>query len=223
MRSELRALAVAAALACSACLAPQALRNAAPDPECTLPAGTLVEVRSADPSIRVDVRYATPDNFTGAVLPGYERPLALLRPEAARALGRVQERLRPHGLGLTVFDAYRPVRATLGMVEWAERTGNEWVLEQGYVARRSGHNLGNTVDLTLVQLSDGRPLEMGTGYDVFTEAAHTANATGEVAANRRLLLDGMAAEGWLNYEKEWWHFRLPMEAEPLDAPLRCFH
>ncbi len=223
MRSDRAAWVVASALLCSACLSSQALHGPRPDPECTLPAGTLVDVRSADPSIRVDVRYATPDNFTGAVLPGYERPLALLRPQAARTLGAVQARLRPLGLGLEVFDGYRPVRGTLGMVAWAERTGNQWVLEQGYVARESGHNRGHTVDLTLVRLGDGAAVEMGTDYDVFTEAAHTANARGEVAANRRILLDAMAAEGWVNYEKEWWHFRLPMNADPLDVPLRCFH
>jgi zinc D-Ala-D-Ala dipeptidase len=205
-----------------ACVPAARLASDPPDPECALPAGTLVEVRSADPSIRVDVRYATPDNFTGAVLPGYERPLALLRPQAARSLAGVQARLRGAGLGLLVYDGYRPVRATLAMVAWAERTGNEWVLEQGYVARASGHNRGNTIDLTLVRLGDGRMLDMGTAWDVFSEASHTASAVGEAAANRRVLVDAMAAEGWINYEREWWHFRLPMEADPLDVPLRCF-
>jgi D-alanyl-D-alanine dipeptidase len=218
MRSDV--LAATAALLLAGCLPAQ--HTAGLDTECAMEPGTLVDVRSADPSIRIDVRYATDDNFTGAVLPGYERPVALLRPPAARALGRVQERLRADGLGLLVYDAYRPVRATLGMVEWAERTGNEWVLEQGYVARESGHNRGHTIDLTLVRLADGRPMEMGTGYDEFVEAAHTANAVGDVAANRRVLLDAMEAEGWVNYEKEWWHFRLPMDAAPLDVPLRCF-
>ena len=221
MRSSCFAL--AAVLLLPGCLPAPAQDAGSPDPECALPAGTLVDVRSADPSIRVDVRYATDDNFTGAALPGYERPLALLRPAAARTLGAVQDRLRPQGLGLKVYDGYRPVRATLAMVDWAERTGNNWVLEQGYVARESGHNRGHTVDLTLVRLADGAPIDMGTGYDVFTEAAHTANATGEAAANRRILLDAMKAEGWVNYEKEWWHFRLPMNAAPLDVPLRCFH
>ena len=188
--------------------------------ECDVAPGTLVNVQSLDRTILTDVRYATRNNFTGAVLPGYERPLAMLRPEAARALARVHQSLRPRGLGLKVFDGYRPVRATLGMVDWAERTNNEWVLEQGYVARASGHNRGATVDLTLVRLADGRELEMGTAYDTFSEAAHTANATGQVAGNRRILVEAMAAEGFNNYEKEWWHFSLPGQREPLDAPLR---
>ncbi|HEX6913221.1 MAG TPA: M15 family metallopeptidase [Longimicrobium sp.] len=190
--------------------------------ECRIAPGTLVNVRSVDRTIRTEVRYATRNNFTSAVLPGYERPLALLRPPAAQALARVQARLRTQGLGLKVFDAYRPVRATLGMVDWAERTGNQWVLEQGYVARQSGHNVGRTVDLTLIDLRTGRELEMGTAYDTFSDAAHTANASGRVAENRRILVDAMAAEGFQNYDKEWWHFGIPGPREPLDVPLRCF-
>jgi D-alanyl-D-alanine dipeptidase len=108
------------------------------------------------------------------------------------------------------------------MVNWAERSGNQWVLQQGYVARRSGHNLGTTVDLTLVDARTGRELDMGTPYDTFSEAAHTANATGQVLANRMILVEAMRAEGYANYEKEWWHFRIGGDYEPLDAPLRCF-
>jgi D-alanyl-D-alanine dipeptidase len=202
--------------------APVAAATTTTDRECEIAPGTLVNVQSVDRTIRTDVRYATANNFTGAVLPGYERPLAMMRPEAARALARVHQSLRGRGLGLKVFDGYRPVRATLGMVVWAERTNNEWVLEQGYVARQSGHNRGGTVDLTLVRLADGREVDMGTAYDTFNEAAHTANATGQVAANRRILVDAMAAEGFRNYEKEWWHFSFTGTYPPLDVPLRCF-
>lgn len=210
---------LAAALGLGACAAPAS----GPTPEpCPAPSGALVELRAVEPSIRLDVRYATRNNFTGAPLPGYERPRALLRRDPAEALARVQRRLRGEGLGLKVFDAYRPVRATLAMVDWAERTGNQWVLDQGYVARRSGHNRGNTVDLTVVRLSTGRELEMGTAYDTFSEAAHTANAAGEVLENRMRLVQAMQVEGFRNYEKEWWHFSYPGEYEPLDVPLRCF-
>ena len=231
-RATLRILAAALALgACASAAPPRTATAAGAAPsdatpsvagECDLAPGTLVNVQSVDRTIRTEVRYATANNFTGAVLPGYERPLALLRPQAAEALARVHRALRPRGLGLKVFDAYRPVRATLGMVDWAERTGNEWVLEQGYVARQSGHNVGRTVDLTLVRLRDGGELDMGTAYDTFSEAAHTANATGQVAANRRILVEAMAAEGFQNYDKEWWHFSIPGPREPLDVPLRCF-
>lgn len=196
--------------------------RAAADCPAGIPADALVDVRALASDIRVDVRYATADNFTGAPLPGYEDARVLLRPEAAQSLAGVQARLREEGLGLKVWDGYRPVRATLAMVAWAERTGNEWVLDQGYVARRSGHNRGNTADLTLVRLATGEELPMGTAFDEFTEAAHTANATGAVAANRRRLVDAMENAGWRNYHKEWWHFSFPGDWEPLDAPIGCF-
>lgn len=183
----------------------------------------MVRVTEAAPGIREEIRYATADNFTGAPLPGYETGAALLRPDAAAALARVQQRLAQRGLGLLVWDAYRPVRATLGMVEWAERTDNEWVLDQGYVARRSNHNRGNTVDLTVVRLDTGEPLDMGTAYDHFGRASHTANASGRVLENRRLLVDAMAAQGFENYDKEWWHYTLRGdEPEFVDVPIACY-
>lgn len=182
----------------------------------------LTEVTAAAPGIREEIRYATTDNFTGAPLPGYETPAALLRPAAADALARVQRSLEARGLGLLVWDAYRPVRATLAMVDWAERSGNEWVLEEGYVARRSNHNRGNTVDLTVVDLRTGAPLDMGTEYDHFGVASHTANASGAVLRNRRILVDAMAADGWENYAQEWWHFTHPSDDGPLDVPIGCY-
>lgn len=165
----------------------------------------LVDVRLVDPTIMVDTKYATSANFTGAPLPGYEANRALLRREVAAALGRVQKRARYEGYALKIFDAYRPVRATLAMVEWTERTGRQDLLRDGYIASRSRHNLGVAVDLTLISGS-GTEVNMGTPFDTFSEAAHTANATGEVATNRTLLVRLMQAEGFTNYEKEWWHF-----------------
>jgi D-alanyl-D-alanine dipeptidase len=182
----------------------------------------MADLAAMDGTIVTEVRYATADNFTGAPLPGYEAPRALLRPEAAASLVRVHERLRADGFGLKIWDAYRPVRATLAMVYWAEHSGNEWVLDQGYVARRSGHNRGATVDLTVVRLDTGAELDMGTAYDQFSEAAHTANAVGAVRENREILRRAMEAEGWKNYEREWWHWTYPGEYDPLDVPLACF-
>ena len=165
----------------------------------------LVDVRLIDPTIMVDAKYGTADNFTGAPLPGYESQRALLRREAAAALARVQQRARYDGYALKIFDAYRPVRATLAMVEWTERAGRQDLIREGYIASRSRHNLGLAVDLTLIDGS-GAEVDMGTPFDTFSEAAHTANATGEVAVNRTLLVRLMQAEGFTNYEKEWWHF-----------------
>jgi D-alanyl-D-alanine dipeptidase len=181
----------------------------------------LVDLRSVDSTIRVAARYATGNNFTGKPLPGYEAHRALLRREAAAALGRVQARLRPDRLGLLVFDGYRPVRATLAMVEWAEQTGQRDLLAQGYIARRSRHNLGLAVDLTLVDLTTGAELDMGTPFDTFGAAAHTANAEGQVMRNRERLVQAMESAGFANYDQEWWHFSYPVKgALPFDKVIR---
>lgn len=169
----------------------------------------LVDVQRVDPTIRVEARYATPNNFTGAPLPGYEANRALLLREAAEALGRVQRRALAQGYSLKVFDGYRPVRATRAMVEWTERVGRQDLIRDGYIAARSRHNLGLAIDLTLIRNDGGTELAMGTPYDTFSEAAHTANATGEAARNRALLVQFMEAEGFTNYDQEWWHFSYP--------------
>lgn len=180
----------------------------------------LVDLATVDPSIRIDARYRDSGNFTGAPLPGYGANRLFLRREAAAALGRVQDRLRARGLGLLVWDAYRPVRATEAMVEWATRTDQVHLLDDGYIARRSRHNLGVAIDLTVVDTATGRPLDMGTPYDTFGAEAHTANATGEVARNRAILVDAMEAEGFENYDQEWWHFSYPLEnTVPFDVPI----
>jgi D-alanyl-D-alanine dipeptidase len=166
----------------------------------------LVDVRSLDPTIVVDLRYATANNFTGAPLPGYNANRAYLRREAASALAHVQGDLRPRGLALKVFDAYRPVRATLAMVDWTERVHRPDLLKDGYIASRSRHNLGLAIDLTLIDLTTGQELEMGTAFDTFSSAAHTANASGLAAVNRQKLKTAMEAEGFQNYDQEWWHY-----------------
>jgi D-alanyl-D-alanine dipeptidase len=182
----------------------------------------LVDVRSVDSTIQVDLRYATPNNFTGAPLPGYEAPRALLHREVATALGRVQARLRTGGLGLRIFDAYRPVRATLAMVEWAERTGHRALLESGYIARRSRHNLGVAVDLTLVDLVTATEVPMGgPAFDNPAATAHTANPTGQALRYREILVRTMESEGFGTYDQAWWHFSFPLEgAVPMDRVIR---
>ena len=181
----------------------------------------LADVQEIDSTIEVEARYHGSNNFTGAPLPGYDANRALLRREAAMALGRVQARLSRQGLRLLVYDGYRPVRATLAMVDWAERTGQVSLLDGGYIARRSRHNMGVAVDLTAVSLDTGKPLDMGTPFDTFDESAHTANATGQVARNRAILVDAMEAEGFVNYEQEWWHFSYSVSSPvPFDVPVR---
>ena len=209
------------ALACGRPPAPPP--NTAPMPTASDAAADslLADIRTVDSTIRIEARYATADNFTGAPLPGYEANRIFLRREAAAALGRVQRAVRRQGLGLLVYDGYRPVRATLGMVAWTERVGRTDLLDDGYIARRSRHNMGVAVDLTLVDTATGTPLEMGTPYDTFTAAAHTANASGPVARNRRLLVDAMEREGFRNYDQEWWHFSYEVAgAVPFDRVVR---
>ena len=182
----------------------------------------LVDVRTLDSTIRVDARYAGPDNFTGAPLPGYNANRALLRREAAEALARVQHRLAAEGLGLKIWDGYRPVRATQAMVAWTERTNQTWLLDSGYIARRSRHNQGVAVDLTLVDLHSGVELPMGTSFDTFGDAAHTDNATGAVKQSRDHFVEVMASEGFTNYPMEWWHFTYVVEGPvPFDLVIRA--
>ena len=192
-----------------------------PPPDRASAESLLIDVQALDSSIRIDARYATANNFTGAPLPGYDASRVLLRREVAHALTRVQRRLRNGGLGLLVFDGYRPVRATIAMVEWAERTGRRDLVKNGYIALRSRHNSGVAIDLTLLDLVTGKPLDMGTAYDTFSEAAHTANATGQILRHRRILLRAMESEGFTNYSKEWWHFTYSVPgARPFDEVIR---
>ncbi|HEV2769969.1 MAG TPA: M15 family metallopeptidase [Solirubrobacteraceae bacterium] len=182
----------------------------------------LVDVRTYAPSILVDARYATANNFTGRRLPGYCRPWAFLKQAAARRLARVQRRLRRDGLGLKVLDAYRPARASRAMVRWAQRTGNGWVLTRGYVARRSNHARGTTIDVTLVRLSSGRALDMGTAFDAFTPRSATLNARGAVRLRRLRLVRAMEGAGFRNYAREWWHYDFEARGPSrLDVPLGC--
>jgi zinc D-Ala-D-Ala dipeptidase len=180
----------------------------------------LVDVQSVDSTIQVDLRYATANNFTGAPLPGYEASRALLHPQVATALGRVQARLRRDGLGLRIFDAYRPVRATLAMVDWAKRTGRQELLASGFIGRRSQHNLGLAVDVTLVDLETGTAVPMGAASDSSTSVAGTENSPGP-ALHQELLVRTMESEGFSTLDQASYHFVYELEgAMPLDRVIR---
>ncbi len=183
----------------------------------------FVDLRAAVPGIRLEVRYHTTENFTGAPLPGYGAPGAWLLRTPAAALRRVQEALAKDGLGLLVYDAYRPLRGTLAMVAWAERTNQVHLLDDGYIARRSGHNHGHTIDLTLARLDSGEPLDMGTPWDTLNTDSHTQRAKGPALDNRLKLKAAMEAQGFKAYHKEWWHFGYPLkDTKPRDVPYGCF-
>jgi D-alanyl-D-alanine dipeptidase len=175
----------------------------------------LVDVQRVDTSIVVDMRYATTNNFTKAKLPGYEGNHAYLRDEAAAALALVNEDLHRQGLGLKIFDAYRPVRATDAMVKWTQTANRGDLLRDGYIASRSKHNLGVAVDLTIIDMKTRAELNMGTPFDYFGLQAHTLNARGIILRNRQLLKTEMERQGFTNYENEWWHF-----SYPVDNPVR---
>jgi D-alanyl-D-alanine dipeptidase len=160
----------------------------------------LIDVHRVNPRIRFDIRYATADNFMKEPL--YPEARCLLRPEVAGALSRVQEALEKRGMGLKVFDGYRPLSVQKKM--WARFP------VEGYVAnpaKGSNHNRGAAVDLTLVD-AGGRELPMPTPYDEFSERAHRdyAKASPEETANRATLQAAMEAEGFKGLSTEWWHF-----------------
>lgn len=183
----------------------------------------LADLATVVPGARFELRYATTNNFTGAVLPGYGAARPLLRREAAIALAAVERDLESKGMGLKVWDGYRPVRATLGMVHWCETNHRTDLLDSGYIARRSRHNQGVAIDLTVIDRASGRELDMGTPFDNFTARAHTANASGQQAANRRILGDAMRRGGFVNYVDEWWHFSFEVhDPMPFDLPLESW-
>ncbi len=184
------------------------------------PAG-LVDIHRFAPGIRVELAYGTRHNLTGRRLPGYCENRALLLEPAARDLARVQRHLRRRGLGLLVLDAYRPARASRALVDWAESSGRGELVGT-YIARRSRHNTGSAVDLTLVRARDGRRLPMGSGFDDLSPRAHTLNATGRALRNRLTLERAMQRFGFSGYWREWWHFEHNRTGSRyLDLPLGC--
>jgi D-alanyl-D-alanine dipeptidase len=164
----------------------------------------LIDLAEFDPRIAIDLRYATADNFMGRPLYPPEAR-CLLRPATARRLKRVQDRLARTGLGLKVYDAYRPLSVQKQM--WEIMPDPRYVADP---ARGSRHNRGSAVDVTLVD-STGRELEMPTGFDDFTEAAHRnyQGATPAALRHRKILTNAMEAEGFVGLSTEWWHYDDP--------------
>jgi D-alanyl-D-alanine dipeptidase len=206
------------------------------------PAPRLVSLADLAPSIALDLRYAGPHNFVGAPIDGYEAPLCLLSEPAARALARVEADLRAEGLGLVVFDCYRPQRAVDHFARWAADPADtatraahhpsvpkSELFERGYVARRSSHSRASTVDVGLVERGpDGspRPLDLGTPFDFFDPLSHTdAPGVDAAARARRLRLRAaMGRRGFRNLPQEWWHYTLADEPWPdaaFDVPVRA--
>jgi len=166
----------------------------------------LAELKQLIPGIVYDLRYATVNNFMKRLMYPAGTRVTFLRLPAARALARVQEELRARGIGLKIYDAYRPYAVTVRF--W------ELVKDERYVAnpaRGSGHNRGTAVDLTLINLQTGRELPMGTAFDNFSDTAHHSflHLPEEVLQNRALLKSTMEKYGFKALDTEWWHYSLP--------------
>lgn len=180
-------------------------------------------------NIRVELKYFSGDNLVGERLDGYRANRCLLVPEAREALRTVAADLLERGLGLVVFDCYRPQRAVNHFVRWAAqpedfstkaefypREQKEKLFERGYIAARSGHSRGATVDLGLYRLADGELLNMGTHFDFMDERSATEYALEDHIAhdNRMRLRKAMTARGFHNYAAEWWHYTFKPEPWP---------
>jgi D-alanyl-D-alanine dipeptidase len=234
----LRARALSFALSICLALEPGASATAA-----DLPPG-FVKLSRLAPDIAQDIRYARDFNFTGQAVPGYTAPECILTETTARALIRAEARLAAQGYGLVVFDCYRPARAVAFFAAWAQikaAPGREDaiffpglsrtdLIPQGYIARRSGHSIGHTVDVGLRragvppeqpsfttaspctvpfnQRSPETGLDLGTAFDCFSPLSGAGARLGaEAHANRARLAAAMMAEGFTGYDREWWHFR----------------
>lgn len=163
----------------------------------------LIEITASDPTIRLDIRYATTNNFTGAKF--YDQPKAFLQRPAAAALARVQRQLSARGLGLLVHDAYRPWHVTKMFWDATPENLREFVADP---ARGSRHNRGCAVDLTLCDSQTGEPIQMVAGYDEFSPRSNARYPGGTSRGRwyRELLRRVMEAEGYQIYGAEWWHF-----------------
>lgn len=165
------------------------------------PERELVELTSLVPDLVLDIRYATPHNLLGE--PAYTQARAFLRKPAAEALQQVQQDLRLLGLGLCIYDAYRPYAVT---VRFFEQIRNESFAAPPW--RGSRHNRGCSVDVGLVEYATGRHLPLPTDYDEMTPEAHSrfSQLPPHILFNRSVLLAAMKRQGFINYPNEWWHY-----------------
>jgi zinc D-Ala-D-Ala dipeptidase len=163
----------------------------------------LVELIKLDPTLHLDVRYATSNNFLGR--PVYKQARAFLQRPAAEALIRAHEKLKPQGYGLVIFDGYRPWSVTKIFWDATPADKKEFVADPQQGSR---HNRGCAVDLSLFDLSTGKEVQMPSEYDEMTQRSHINYAGGNAEATRlrNMLRAAMESEGFIVYDPEWWHY-----------------
>lgn len=194
----------------------------------SLPGG-FVYLDEVIPTAQYEIRYYSENNFTGTRVDGYKAPLAIFSRTAAAALKKVSEDLEQKGYILRIYDAYRPQQAVNHFVRWSQDAADLKMKPQyypkldkrnlfklGFIAKKSGHSRGSTIDLTLAQKSTGKLVDMGSPYDFFGEISYynTTLISSTQHANRKILKDAMTKHGFKPYAKEWWHFTLIKEPYP---------
>ncbi len=182
-----------------------------------------------DRTIQTELRYITNDNFLGKPVTGYEKDVLIISTPAAKALKKIQTKLMDFGLSLKVYDGYRPQQAVDHFVRWTKvisdtitkhkyypKVAKKDLFHLDYIASRSGHTRGSSVDLTIVDRNSGKELDMGSGFDYFGTPSHPfyPKLTKKQRGNRLLLRNLMLEAGFIPYAKEWWHFTLKDEPFP---------
>ena len=190
-----------------------------------LPEGFIC-LNDLDSTIIIDLKYATQSNFTGKIVRGYKSNSAILSKDASNALINAQKDFKKLGYSLIVFDAYRPQSAVNFFYEWSKNLNDtinknsyypninkSQLFDLGYIAKKSGHSRGSTVDVSLVDLSTSKQIDMGSIYDFFGMKSSTFySEISELQKNNRMILyNVMTDNGFINYSKEWWHFTLENE------------
>ena len=190
------------------------------------------------PHVDFDLRYYSDENFIGQPVPGYQSNVLIVTLQAAMALKKVQQDLSYSNFALKIFDAYRPQQAVDFFVRWANdpddirmkeiyypNMDKDELIPKGFIAEKSSHSRGSTVDATIISLEDGRELDMGTPFDLFDQKSWPSDTTVSVQqrANRQLLRTVMSKYGFIGLEEEWWHFTLRDEPYPdtyFDFPVK---
>lgn len=205
----------------------------------------FIHLSKVAPTIRQEIRYASSTNFMGRRIAGYKAAECIVTRDTAAALARTQEALNRKGLTLVMFDCYRPARAVADFMQWTQKPGpsdpawspnvaKDRLVPDGYIAARSGHSRGSTVDVALARLTlsaedqiprqspcaraDMTTMDVGTPFDCFDPASATAfeGISPKARINRDILLRAMTEAGFRNYSAEWWHYTLVAETNKTD-------